>query len=229
MARLPRLILPNYPHHVVQRGNDRQLIFREQEDYGRFLGWLRESARQYKVALHAYALLPDRIDLLVTPLDEDGLAQMMQRLGRFYVPWYNAKYQRSGSLFEGRFRTSLVEAGRYLLACSRYIELGPVRANLAQSPAHYPWSSYAHHAGTRTDPLITDHSLYWTLGNTPFQREAAWLDLAEQGVAADEIDKIDTAIAKGWPLASDAFKAELERTTRRQILPARRGRPPKLA
>jgi putative transposase len=229
MARLPRLILPNYPHHVVQRGNDRQLIFREQEDYGRFLGWLRESARQYKVALHAYALLPDRIDLLVTPLDEGGLAQMMQRLGRFYVPWYNAKYQRSGSLFEGRFRTSLVEAGRYLLACSRYIELGPVRANLAQSPAHYPWSSYAHHAGTRTDPLITDHSLYWTLGNTPFQREAAWLDLAEQGVAADEIEQIETASAKGWPLASDAFKAELERTTRRQILPARRGRPPKLA
>jgi putative transposase len=225
MARLPRLILPHQPHHVIQRGNDRQLVFREDEDYQRFLGWLKESARFYHVAIHAYVLMPNQVHLLATPADHEGLAQMMQKLGRFYVPWFNNKYGRSGGLFEGRFRTSLVEAEPYLLTCSRYIELNPVRANLAPAPLDYPWSSHAHHAGVRADALVTDHALYWALGNTPFQREAAYLDLVQQGVSADEIAAIEGAVLKGHPLGSDAFKAELERTTKRQILPAKRGRP----
>jgi putative transposase len=225
MARLPRLILPHQPHHVIQRGNDRQLVFREDEDYQRFLGWLKESARFYQVAIHAYVLMPNQVHLLATPVDNEGLAQMMQKLGRFYVPWFNSKYGRSGGLFEGRFRTSLVEAERYLLTCSRYIELNPVRANLAPAPLDYPWSSHAHHAGVRSDALVTDHALYWALGNTPFQREAAYLDLIQQGLSADEIAAIEGAVLKGHPLGSDAYKAELERTTKRQILPAKRGRP----
>lgn len=225
MARLPRLILPHQPHHVTQRGNDRQLIFREDEDYQRFLGWLKESARFYQVAIHAYVLLPTQVHLLATPTDDDGLAQMMQKLGRFYVPWFNSKYGRTGGLFEGRFRTSLVETERYFLACSRYMELSPVRANLAAAPLDYPWSSHAHHAGVRSDALVTDHALYWALGNTPFQREAAYLDLVQQGLSADEITAIEKAVQKGQPLGSDAFKAELERKTKRQILPAKRGRP----
>jgi putative transposase len=225
MARLPRLILPHQPHHVIQRGNDRQLIFRENEDYQRFLGWLKESARFYQVAIHAYVLLPNQVQLLATPADHEGLAQMMQKLGRFYVPWFNSKYGRSGGLFEGRFRTSLVEAERYLLTCSHYIELSPVRANLAPAPLDYPWSSHAHHAGGRADALVTDHALYWALGNTPFQREAAWLDLAQQGLSADDSAAIEKAVLKGQALGSDAFKAELEHKTQRQILPAKRGRP----
>jgi putative transposase len=225
MARHPRLILPNQPHHVIQRGNDRQLIFREQADYQRFLGWLKESAHFYSVAIHAYVLMPNHMHLLATPGDSEGLAQMMQKLGRFYVPWFNNKYQRYGGLFQGRFRTSLVDSERYFLACSRYIELNPVRAHLAASPLDYPWSSYAHHAGTRADPLVTDHALYWALGNTPFQREAAYIDLVQQGLAGDELDLINAAVLKGQPLGSDTFKAELERKTKRQILPAKRGRP----
>jgi putative transposase len=225
MARLPRLILPHQPHHVIQRGNDRQLIFREDEDYQRFLGWLKESARFYQVAIHAYVLLPNQVHLLATPADHDGLAQMMQKLGRFYVPWLNNKYGRTGGLFEGRFRTSLLEAERHFLACSRYIELKPVRANLAPTPLEYPWSSHAHHAGVRSDALVTDHALYWALGNTPFHREAAYLELVQQGLSSDEIAAIEAAVLKGQPLGSDAFKAELERKTRRQILPAKRGRP----
>jgi putative transposase len=225
MARQPRLILPNQPHLILQRGNDNQRIFRDDEDHERFLGWLKECARFYKVAVHAYVLMPSYAIILATPAEVEGLALMMQKVGRYYVPWFNNKHGRSGTLFQGRFRTSLVDAVHYLLACSRYIELAPVQAHLASSPLDYHWSSYSHHAGVRPDPLVTDHALYWGLGNTPFQREAAYIALAEQGLGSAELELIDTALAKGWPVASHAFKAELERKTKRQILPAKRGRP----
>lgn len=228
MARLPRLVLPDQPHHVIQRGNDRQLIFREPEDYQRFLAWLKESAKEFKVAIHAYVLMPNHLHLLATPSDHAGLAQTMQRVGRFYVPWFNHKYERYGSLFQGRFKTSLVDSARYFMLCSRYVELNPVRANLAADPLDYPWSSYAHHAGARPDPLVTDHALYWALGNTPFQREAAYIELVKQGMTEDELKKINLAVLKGWPLGSEDFKTELQHKVKRQVLPAKRGRPFKI-
>lgn len=225
MARQPRLILPKQAHHILQRGNDRQRIFREPEDYERFLGWLSEAARFYKVAIHAYALLPTHLHLLATPDTEEGLAAMMQKLGRLYVPWYNSKYARAGGLFEGRFRTAVVASDRHVLVCSRFIELAPLREGEASEPASYPWSSYRHHAGVHADPVVTDHALFWGLGNTPFQREAAYIDLVGQGIAADELALVANAVQKGQPLGSHAFKLELERQTQRRILPAKRGRP----
>lgn len=225
MARQSRLILPNQPHHVIQRGNDNQSIFRDADDYQRFLGWLGESARLYRVAVHAYVLMPNHLHLLVTPAEEDGLGLMMQKLGRLYVPWFNNKYGRAGTLFQGRFRTSVLDPNQYFLDCIRYIELNPVRQQLASAALDYPWSSYAHHAGVRPDPIITDHAKFWALGNTPFQREAAYIGLVEQGLSADELETIDKAVLKGAPLGSHAFKLELEKTTKRAILPAKRGRP----
>ena len=225
MARLPRLIVPHQPHHIVQHGNDRQPIFREPEDYQRFLGWLRDSARQYKVAIHAYVLTPAQLQLLATPSDEEGLAQAMQRVGRYYVPWYNAKYARSGSLFQGRFKTSVIDAAAYFLQCSLYIELAPVRAGLATEALAYPWSSHAHHAGVSLDAAITDHASYWALGNTPFQREALYKQLAERSLTSAQLQVIEKSVLKGWPLGSDAFKANLEKKAQRQVLPAKRGRP----
>lgn len=225
MARLPRLIIPHQPHHIIQQGNDRQLIFREPEDYQRFLGWLRESAKEFKVALHAYVLMPNRLHLLATPADELGLAQTMQRVGRYYVPWFNAKYERTGGLFQGRFKTSVIDAAAYFMQCSQYIEFAPVREQVAGDALGYPWSSYAHHAGVRPDPVVTDHALYWALGNTPFQREAAYQQLAERALTAPQLAVIEGAVLKGWPLGSDAFKAELQHKARRQVLPAKRGRP----
>jgi len=229
MARQSRLILPNQPHLILQRGNDNQRIFRDDEDHERFLGWLKECAHFYKVAVHAYVLLPTRLEILATPVDEEGLALMMQKIGRYYVPWFNGKHGRSGTLFQGRFRTSLVDTRPYLLACSRHLELAPVQEHLASSPLDYRWSSYAHHAGVKPDPLVTDHALYWGLGNTPFQREAAYIELVQQGAGSDERELIAAALAKGWPIGSHAFKEELERKTRRRILPAKRGRPFKAA
>lgn len=225
MARLPRLVLANHPHYIIQRGNDSQLIFREPEDYERFLAWLKDSAREFKVAIHAYALLPNTLHLLATPGTVEGLAQTMQRVGRYYVPWYNAKYARSGGLFQGRFKTSLIDAARYFMSCSRYLERTPVGQQLALEPQDYRWSSYAHHAGTRPDPVITDHALYWALGNTPFQREAAYIDLSRSLLSQQELATIEAAVLKGWPLGSDAFKTELEAKAKRQVLPAKRGRP----
>ena len=225
MARLPRLIVPHQAHHVVQQGIDRALIFREPEDYARFLGWLRDSAKTYKVAIHAYVLMPSQLQLLATPSDEDGLALAIQRVGRYYVPWFNAKYGRSGSLFQGRFRTAVLDAPAYLMQCSQYIEATPVREHAAVDALAYPWSSYAHHTGVRPDPVISDHALYWALGNTPFQREAAYKELAERGLGSSQLAAIEQAVLKGWPLGSDAFKLDLQNKAKRQVLPAKRGRP----
>ena len=225
MARQPRLVLPDQPHHIIQRGNDNQLIFRDDEDHQRFHDWLRESAKFYHVAIHAYVLMPNHLHSLATPSDEEGLAAMMQKVGRLYVPWFNNKYGRSGTLFQGRFRTSVIDPDAYFLACILYIELNPLRSQLAFDPLDYRWSSYAHHAGVRPDPLITDHAKYWELGNTPFQREAAFIELAQQGMSGLELDTINAAVLKGAPLGSHAFKVALEHRTKRQVLPAKRGRP----
>lgn len=225
MARLPRLVIPGQPHHVIQEGNNRELIFRDDEDYQRFLGWLKESAKEFKVAIHAYALMPNHLHLLASPATETGLAQMMQRIGRYYVPWFNQKYARTGALFQGRFRTSLVDAQRYFMVCSRYIEFNPVRNGMVADPREYPWSSYAHHAGVRVDPVVTDHALFWGLGNTPFQREAAYIELMQQAPGKEDMASISQALLKGWPLGSDVFKAELQQKVKRQVLPAKRGRP----
>jgi putative transposase len=225
MARLPRLIVPGQPHHVIQTGNNNQLVFQDADDYRAFLGWLRTAAKNYKVAVHAYVLMPNHLHLLVTPADEDGLGQMMQWIGRYYVPYFNQKYSRSGTLWNGRYKTSLIDAEQYFMLCSRYIEFNPVRNGMVVRAEDYPWSSYCHHAGIRPDGLVTDHAQVWALGNTPFQREAAYIAIAEPALTAQEIDTVGKALLKGWPLGSEQFKTALEKKVKRQVLPAKRGRP----
>jgi putative transposase len=212
-------------HHVIQRGHDGQSAFREAEDYLFFLRCLRDAAKRFQVAIHAYALMPDRVQLLATPTDETGLARLMQWVGRHYVPYFNRKYQRNGTLWQGRYRASVIDAAQYLMLSSRFIELYPVRAGLAAQPSDYPWSSYMHHIGARPDALITDHALYWALGNTPFEREAAYRTLAEQALTAEQIAELEQAIPKGWALGPPAFKAALEKQGGRRVQPVKRGRP----
>ena len=227
MARLPRLVVPHQPHHVIQTGIDSQQVFRDDADYQAFLGWLREASRQFKVAIHAYVLLPNQIQLLASPMDATGLSRMIQWVGRQYVPYFNAKYHRAGTLWQGRYRATVIESAQYFLLCSRYIESEPVRASLAPEAGLYRWSSYTHHAGMQPDLVITDHALYWALGNTPFDREAAYKSLMEQGLSASEIATLGNAARKGWALGSERFKAELEKQVNRRVAPARRGRPAK--
>lgn len=227
MARLPRLVVPNQPHHIIQRGNDHQLVFRETADYLEFLVRLREAAKQFKVAIHAYVLMPDHLHLLATPCDQDGMSRMMQWLGRYYVPYYNRKYARSGTLWQGRYKATVVDAERYLMTCCRYIETNPVRGGLVAAAGDYPWSSYPHHIGLKSDPVITDHPLYWALGNTPFEREAAYKASIEQGLSADEVAAVSDATLKGWALGSEQYKLSLEKQTQRRIRQVKRGRPPR--
>lgn len=229
MARISRLVVPDQPHHIIQRGNDRQVIFHDADDCLAFLAWLREASRQFKVAIHAYVLMGNHLHLLASPTDAQGLARMMQWIGRYYVPYFNRKYDRIGTLWQGRFKTSVIESEQYFMLCSRYIEMNPVRAGLVSHPGEYRWSSYAHHVGDKSDALIADHPLYWALGNTPFVREAAYKQWMAQAVTQEEVESLSQAVLKGWALGSEQFKIALEKRTKRRIRPAKRGRPFKLA
>ncbi len=227
MARLPRLVIPFQAHHVITLGVDRQAIFRCEEDYRTYLNWLGQAAKRFKVAIHAYVLMSNHVHLLLSPCDSEGLGRMMQWIGRFYVPWFNQKYARTGTLWQGRFKASVIDSETYFMACSRHIELNPVRAQLVSEPGEYGWSSYAHHIGSKNDPLITDHPLYWALGNTPFEREAAYQQLLQQTPSQAETEQLSQAALKGWPLGSERFKKNLEQRTARRVNPAKRGRPAK--
>lgn len=227
MARLPRLVVPFQAHHVICRGVDRQAIFRDSADFLAYLDWLGQAARQFKVAIHAYVLMGNHVHLLLSPSDTSGLGKMMQWIGRHYVPYVNARHGRSGTLFQGRFKAAVIDSEQYFLACSRYIEQNPVRAKLCSEPGEWPWSSYAHHVGQKTDPIITDHPLYWALGNTPFEREAQYQRLLQQSAPQEEIEKMQQTVIKGWPLGSERFTRSLESRTAQRVGPAKRGRPAK--
>lgn len=227
MARTSRVVIPNLPHHIIQQGNDLQPIFRDESDLLAFHGWMREAARQFKVAIHAYVLMGNHLHLLATPSDALGLARMMQWLGRFYVPYFNRKYERTGTLWQGRFKTSVIESEQYFLSCSRYIETNPVREGLVSHPGEYKWSSYAHHIGDKPDSLIADHPIYWGLGNTPFEREATYKQYVQQPAPQEEIESLGQAVKKGWALGSEQFQIQLEKRTNRRVRQGKRGRPAK--
>ncbi len=226
MARLPRLALDGQPHHLIQRGLNRQSIVADDVDRERFLAELRESAALHKVAVHAYVVMDTHLHLLATPEVGEGLSLMMQSLGRRYVAAFNKRHQRSGPLWDGRFRAAPLEADAHLLACMRFIELNPQRtAGFHLAPEDYPWSSAAHHLGRRRDPLVLDHALFWALGNTPFEREAAWRTWLEQGVPSDEATRLLDSAHKGWPLGGARFLRDLGELNSRPIAPRKRGRP----
>ncbi len=225
MARMSRLAIAGYPHHIIQRGNNRMRIFEDSADRQRYRALLKDAAMQSSVAVHAYVLMDNHVHLLATPEDAEGLSRMMQMLGRNYVGWFNRKHERSGTLWEGRFRSSLIEADRYLLACMRYIELNPVRAGLCSEAADFPWSSARHHLGQGNDLLVTDHALYWSLGNTPFEREAAYRELLAQSDDPQENRRITEACVRSWALGSSEFLERLKPGAGRRLRPKQRGRP----
>lgn len=227
MARRPRLVIPGQMHCILQRGNDRRQVFRDDADYQAFYRWLREAALRFRVAVHAYAFLPNQVYILATPNDASGLAQMMQWLGRYYVPYFNQRHGRTGTLWEGRYRAAIIEAASYFLKCAAYIESSPVQMGLVNTPDAYFWSSYLHHIGLKQDALLTDHSLYWALGNTPFERELAYRDKVAAGLSKSELVGIGEALQKGKALAQDSFIKTLEKQTGQRLLSAKRGRPPK--
>ena len=225
MARLPRLTLSGYPHHVLQRGNNRQSIFSSDGDRQFLLKLLVENSEKFGVEIHSYVLMSNHFHLLATPRTSDGLPQMMQAVGRRYVRLFNDSHQRSGTLWEGRYKSTVIQTDRYLLACMVYIDLNPVRAGIVQTPAEHPWSSYAHYTGLHADKLITPHPLYWQLGNTPFAREAAYADLVLHGIASQEQIDLTQSVLHGWALGEGEFVTELQAKTVRRVSKASAGRP----
>ncbi|WP_396432707.1 transposase [Limnohabitans sp.] len=229
MARQPRLTVAAYPHHVIQRGNDRQAIVRDDADRRRLLALWQEHAQTFQVAIHAYVIMDNHFHLLLTPSTDQALPQMMQAVGRAYVRYFNLRHQRTGTLWEGRYRSNLIESERYLLACMVYIDLNPVRAGMVAQAGDHPWSSYRHCIGQESSPWLTPHALFWGLGNTPFAREAAYAELVQTGLSLREKAQLTQSALSGWALGSSDFLGQLQHTTPRRLVPGKAGRPVKKA
>jgi len=225
MARLPRLTLAGYPHHVIQRGNNRQPIFVGVADYQHLLALLEENAKKFEVDVHAYVLMTNHFHLLATPRTERGLPLLMQAVGRSYVRYFNDLQSRTGTLWEGRYRSTLIETDRYLLACMAYIDLNPVRAGMVAEAFDYAWSSHGFYVGARSNKLITPHALFWDLANTPFGREAAYADLVRSGVSIDQQAALTRSALAGWALGDPDFVADLQKRTQRRVNKVSVGRP----
>lgn len=214
MPRPPRLELPGVPLHIIQRGNNRAACFFGDIDRRFYMKCLAKSAAGSDCAIHAYVLMTNHVHLLVTPGAHGSVAAMLQDMGRRYVRVINTIHGRTGTLWEGRFKSSLVDTERYLLTCHRYIELNPVRAGIAAHPSDYPWSSHAHYAAGRRDDLITEHAAFLGLGATPAERQTAFCELFLDDLDLATLARIREAVNAGCPLGSP---------------PPRRGRPAKAA
>lgn len=226
MARLPRLCVPGWPHLVRQRGHNGQAVFMDDADRQLFTTLLQESAAQHGLRLHAYGLRDDEVRILATPVGADGLSLTMQAIGRRYVAWFNRRHGRRGALWEGRFRATVIEPVHSLLDCMQYVEVG--EGTPASVHEVLAWSSAAHHLGVRADACISDAQAYWALGNTPFDREAAYRLRLERGLTTATVAAIEAAIKSGLPLGDSAFVKALESTTTRRLRALGRGRPRKI-
>lgn len=223
MARLPRLYLPGCAQHVIQRGNNREACFYDEADYQAYLSCLKDAAAKYEVAIHAFVLMTNHVHLLVTPDNEQGVSRMMQAQGRKYVQYFNFTYGRTGTLWEGRYKSTLVDADNYLLTAYRYIELNPVRANMVTHASEYPWSSYQGNALGRPIEWLIPHPMYRQLGKTAAERQNAYRALFRGRMPERDLAAIREATNKAWVLGDDRFKAQIEAETGRRSAPLGRG------
>ena len=225
MARLPRITPIDLPVHVIQRGNNRQDCFVSDEDHGAYAGWLKEYSKKYRVDIHAWVMMTNHVHLLCTPRQAGGISKMMQSLGRRYVQYFNFEYDRSGTLWEGRFKSCLVQAERYLLEVHRYIELNPVRAGMVTDPGEYRWSSYQVNALGRVSELCTPHQEYLSLDEEPSSRQSMYRELFTYHVEGELLEEIRDNTCKGMAVGSNRFKEEIGALTGRRLKNKKRGRP----
>ena len=223
MARLPRLSLPGCAQHVIQRGNNREACFYEEADYKAYLSFLKDSASKYQVDIHAFVLMTNHVHLLVTPDDTHGVSRMMQALGRRYVGYFNHRHGRTGTLWEGRYKSTLVDEDDYLLTLYRYIELNPIRAGMVAHASEYPWSSYQGNALGKHIQLLTPHGLYRQLGTTDPERQGRYRALFRGRLPGRDLAAIREATNKAWVLGDERFKAQIAVKTGRPVVPRGRG------
>jgi len=225
MARKPRFVIPGVPQHIIQRGNNREPCFFAEADYRCYLDYLNEALHHNHCALHAYVLMTNHVHLLITPFTDHGVSHTLQDLGRKYVRYINNSYRRSSTLWEGRFKASLVDSETYLLTCMRYIELNPVRANMVNHPGEYRWSSYAHHAQGQVDPTLTHHPMYAALARTDPDRQYAYRELFRHHIDNNQLHAIREALNQELVLGREDFKEKIAQMTQRQTQPGIPGRP----
>ena len=225
MTRLSRVSPAGVPVHVIQRGNNRQDCFVSDEDYGAYLNWLKEYSLRYRVDIHAWVMMTNHVHLLCTPRFEGGLSSMMQGLGRRYVQYFNLKYGRSGTLWEGRFKSCLIQEEGYLLEVYKYIELNPVRAEMVADPGDYRWSSYQVNGLGKASDLCTPHQEYLSLGKKLKERRKNYRELFVQYVDEEILEEIRSNTHKGMAVGNDRFKEEIEALTGRRLKSQKRGRP----
>jgi putative transposase len=221
MPRQLRTIIPDTPVHIVQRGNDRMPCFREEEDYLVYLALILQGARKLPCAIHSYCLMTNHVHMLITPGRTESCGMLMHGIAHRYAQYFNRKYERTGTLWDGRFRSCLVESSAYVIACHRYIELNPVRAGMVDIPDAYRWSSYAANSSGRADPLLTRHADLEALGAADYAR------LSQDVLSADLVRDIRNATNGGYPLATESFKENVSVLTGRRVQPGKPGRPAK--
>ena len=227
MPRRSRLIYPGVPLHIIQRGNNRQACFFADEDYCVYLDWLSKYAAQSGCLIHSFVLMTNHVHILLTPENDSSAGDLMKRLGQRYVQYINRTYKRSGTLWEGRFRSCIIQQENYLLTCQRYIELNPVRAEMVEHPGEYRWSSYGTNARGENSAVVTRHPLYLLLGKTEQERQAAYLELFRYHLDPKIIDSIRRSTNGNFALGNDRFQNEIAQALKRRVTPGPAGRPRK--
>jgi len=225
MARLPRISPVGVPIHLIQRGNNRQTCFGALEDFSAYLGWLKEYSKKYAVDIHAWVLMTNHVHILCTQQQDGGVSLMMQSVGRRYVQYFNYQYRRSGTLWDGRYKSCLVQSEKYLVEVYRYIELNPVRAKMVEDPSEYVWSSYQINALGKESDLCTPHPEYLRLGSTMGERLKNYRALFVHHVESDLLNEIRSSTNKGLAIGGDCFKNEIEVLTGRRLKAKKVGRP----
>lgn len=225
MARQGRCFVTDQVLHVIQRGNNRQAIFFEDQDYGQYHECLTLAAQQYGCAVHAYVLMTNHVHLLLTPRKKSSLPGMMQSLGRRYVRMINQTYGRSGTLWEGRYKAAPIDSDAYFFSCCRYIEMNPVRAKMVKHPRDYPFSSYSTNALGRADALVSPHALFQRLGRSAEARQKAYRELFRGKLDEAFVDALRATTNGGWALGNDRFRREIEKASKRRAAPLPKGRP----
>ncbi len=219
--------MPGVPLHLIQRGNNRQACFFEEDDYRFYLEWLITYAKDAGCAVHAYVLMTNHVHLLLTPTTAGGAGELMKRLGQRYVQYVNRMYRRSGTLWEGRFRSCLTQEDSYVLGCYRYIELNPVRAGMVGHPGEYRWSSYRANAQGEMEAGLQAHACYRALGKDKEKRQAAYRELFRTQLDPGLVDQVREATNGNYALGSSRFQEEVGRALGRRVVRGRSGRPKK--
>lgn len=227
MPRRSRIIVPGVPLHIIQRGNNRQTCFFSDKDYHFYLEWLEEYSQSAGCSIHAYVLMTNHVHLLLTPQNPDSAGNLMKRLGQRYTQYINRTYKRSGTLWEGRFRSSIIQQQDYLFSCQRYIEMNPVRAGIVDHPGKYRWSSYGVNGQGDKSELITHHVLYQNLAQDSTERKLVYRELFRHELEPGEIDKIRKAVNGNFALGSSRFAEEISEMLGRRVTPGKAGRPKK--